>query len=95
MFKGLGNEGPNQFLFIVKAVWEAHGIIDDKMKRETLVSMLQEHVLMWYIKDCNDNPTSALEDIQIALNKEFSIPKSKVQSIVRFKEIMMKPGETP
>jgi len=34
-------------------------------------------------------------DIQIALNKEFSRPKHEAQSIVLFKEIMMKPGETP
>jgi len=38
---------------------------------------------------------ASLEDIQTALNKEFSRPKSKAQSIVGFKEIMMKPGETP
>jgi len=36
-----------------------------------------------------------VEDIQIALNKEFSRPKYEAQLIVRFKEIMMKPGETP
>jgi len=29
------------------------------------------------------------------LNKEFSGPKSKAQSIVGFKEIAMKPSETP
>ena len=34
-------------------------------------------------------------DIQTALNKEFSRPKSEVQLIVGFKEIMMKPDETP
>ena len=29
------------------------------------------------------------------LNKEFSRPKPKVQSVVGFKEIMIRPGETP
>jgi len=29
------------------------------------------------------------------LNKEFSMPKSEAQSIIRFKEITMLPGETP
>jgi len=36
-----------------------------------------------------------LAKIQTALNKEFSMPKSEVQLIVEFKEIMMKPSETP
>ncbi len=34
-------------------------------------------------------------DIQAALNKEFSRPKSEAQLIVRFKEIAMQLGETP
>ena len=38
---------------------------------------------------------ASLADIQIALNKEFSRPKSEAQSIVGFKEIMMKPNKTP
>lgn len=50
---------------------------------------------MWYIKYCTDNLKSALADIQTALNKESSRPMSKAQSIVGFKETMMKPGETP
>ena len=65
------------------------------MKKETLVSSLQDHALMWYIRYCTDNPMSILEDIHTALNKEFSRPKSEVQSIVGFKGIMMRPGETP
>jgi len=38
---------------------------------------------------------SALVDIQTLLNKEFSRPKSEEQSIVGFKEITLKLGETP
>ena len=34
-------------------------------------------------------------DIQTALNREFSRPKSEAQSIIGFKEIMMLQGETP
>jgi len=34
-------------------------------------------------------------NIQIALNREFSRPKSKAQSIIGFKEITMLLGETP
>ena len=52
-------------------------------------------MLTWYIKYYNDNPIFVLADIQTTLNKGFSIPKSEAQSIVRFKEIMMKSGETP
>ena len=49
----------------------------------------------WYNKYCTDNPMSALVDIQAALNKEFSRTKSEAQSIIGFKEITMRPGETP
>lgn len=65
------------------------------MKKETLVTILQECILTWYIKYCIDNPMAALVDIQTTLNKEFSRPKSKAKSIMRFKEIMTKLGETP
>lgn len=40
MFKGVGNEDPNQFWFVVKAIWEAKRINDDQMKKATLVSAL-------------------------------------------------------
>ena len=60
-----------------------------------LVSALQEHALTWYIKYNIDSLMFALADIQTAANKEFSRPKSQTQSIVGFKEIMMKPRETP
>ena len=95
LFKGLGNEDSGQFWFIVKDVWEAQGITDDHMKKETLATALQDRALTWYIKYSNDNPNAGLVEIQTMLNKEFTRPKSKVQSIVGFKEITMKPGETP
>lgn len=34
-------------------------------------------------------------EIQDALNKEFSWPKSETQEMIGFKEIAMLPGETP
>jgi len=52
--------------------------MDDRMKKATFVSSLQDRALMWYIKYSTNNPTSALEDIQTALNREFSRPKSQV-----------------
>ena len=95
LFKGLGNEDPNQFWLVVKVVWEAQGVTDDVMKKETLVSALQDRALTWYIKYSNDNPNAGVADIQHVLNKEFSRPKFEAQSIVGFKEIAMQLGETP
>lgn len=65
------------------------------MKKATLVSVLQDRALTWYIKYTNDNPNARVADIQTTLNREFSRPKSKVESIVGLKEIMMQPDETP
>lgn len=47
------------------------------------------------LKYCTNNLMASLEDIQSTLNKEFSRPKSEAQSIMGFKEIMMKPSEAP
>ena len=77
VFKGVGNEDLDQFWFVVKAVWEAQGVMDDNIKKETLVSALQDQTLTWYIKHSNDNPNAGIADIQAALNKEFSQPKSE------------------
>ena len=52
-------------------------------------------MLTWYIKYYIDNLIAALVDIYTTLNKQFSIPKSEAQSIVGFKEMMMKLGKTP
>ena len=95
VFKGLGNEDPDQFWFIVRDVWEAQGVIDDNIKKETLVSSLQDRALIWYIKYSDDNPNTRVANIQTTLNIEFSKPKSEAQSIVGFKEITMLPVETP
>ena len=65
------------------------------MKKATLVTSLQERTLTWYIKYHIDNSMDSLANIQNMLNKEFNKPKSEAQSIVGFKEIMMKPGDTP
>lgn len=74
VFKGVGNEDPNQFWFVVKVVWEAQGVIDDNIKKATLVSALQDHALTWYIKYSNDNSNAGIMDIQVVLNRE---PKSE------------------
>ena len=60
-----------------------------------MVTDLQDHALTWYIKYSNDNPNAGVADIQTALNEECSRPKYEAQSIMGFKEIMMKPREMP
>ena len=95
VLKGVGNEDPDQFWFVIKAVWEAQGVTDDNIKKATFVSALQDRVLTWYIKNSNENLNAGIADIQVALNKEFSKPKSEAQSIIGFKEITMLPSETP
>ena len=74
---------------------EEQGVMDDNIKKATLVNTLQDRTLTWYIKHSHDNPNMGIVDIQAALNKEFSRPKSEAQSIIGFKEITMLPGETP
>lgn len=76
-------------------MWEVQGVTEDHLKKETLVSALQDRELTWYIKYSNDNPNDGVAYIQTMLNKEFNKPKSKAQSLVGFKEIVMKLGKTP
>ena len=72
VFRGVGSEDPDQFWFIVRAVWEAHEVTDLNIKKATLVSAFQDHTLTWYIKHSNDHPNAGIVEIQIALNREFS-----------------------
>ena len=95
VFKGVGNEGLDQFWFVIKVVWEAQGSMKDNIKKSMLVSALQDRALTWYIKHSNDNPHAGIVDIQIALNKEFSRPKSEALMIIGFKDITMLLGGTP
>ena len=69
--------------------------MDDNIKKATLVSTLKDRALTWYIKHSNAHPNAVIAEIQTALNKEFSRPKSETQSIIGFKEIAMLPGKTP
>lgn len=77
VFRGVGNEDADQFWFVVKVVWEAQGVIDDNIKKAMMVSVLQDRALTWYIKHSYDHPNAGITDIQAALNKEFSRPKSE------------------
>jgi len=77
VFRRVGNEDPNQFWFMVRAVWEVQGLVDENMKNAMLVSALQDRTLTWYIKHSNDHPNKGITKIQTALNREFSRPKSK------------------
>lgn len=60
-----------------------------------MFSALQDCALAYYIKYSNDNPNARVENIQTTLNREFSRPKSEVQSLMGFKEIAMQPGKMP
>jgi len=95
VFRGVGIEDPDEFWFVVKAIWEEQGVVDDNIKRAMLVSVLQDNTLTWYIKNSNDHPKAGIAEIQTALNREFNKPKSKTQSIIGIKEITMLLGETP
>ena len=72
VFRGVGSEDPDHFWLIDRVVWEAHRVMDDNIKKATLVSALQDHVLNWYIKHSNDHPNARIIEIQVVLNKEFS-----------------------
>lgn len=93
--KGVGNQDLDQFWFVLRAVCEAHGVMDDNIKKATLVSVLQDHPLTWYIKHSNDYLNAGISEIHTALNREFSRPKSETQLIIGFKYIVMLLGETP
>lgn len=42
VFRGVARKDPDQFWFMVRAVWEAQGVTDDNIKKATLVSALQD-----------------------------------------------------
>jgi len=94
MFKVVGNEDPDQFWFVIRVVWEAQGVMDENIKKATLVSALQDRVMTWYLKHSNENTNVGILDIQAVLNKEFGRAKLEAQSIIGFKEITMLPSET-
>ena len=62
---------------MVSAVLEAQGVMNDKIKKATLMSALQDHALTWYIEHSNDHLDVGIEEIQNVLNIEFSWPKTK------------------
>jgi len=39
-FRRVGNEEPSRFWFVIKSVWDMQGIIDESIKKATLVSAL-------------------------------------------------------
>lgn len=69
LFKGLGNEDPDQFWFVVRVVWEDQVITYDHIYKETLVSSFQDHALTWYIKYSNDISNAGVADIQVTQNR--------------------------
>lgn len=63
VFRGVGNEDLYQFWFVVWAVWEAQGVMDDNIKKATLVSALHDCTLKWYVKHSNDYPNVRIIEI--------------------------------
>jgi len=59
----------------VKVSCEAQGVIDDHIKKATLVSTLQDCSLTRYIKYSNDKLNARVANIKEALNGEFNEPK--------------------
>lgn len=49
----------------------------------------------WYINYCYDNPLASLAEAKVALNKEFNKLMFYSQSVVGFKEIVVRVDETP
>lgn len=80
---------------MLTSVWNAQKILDDNIRKATLVSTLQDRALTWYMKYSSSNPTAGVAEIQTEVKKEFSWPKSGKQMVVGFKEIVMMLGETP
>lgn len=68
--------------------------MDNNIKKEALVTALQDRALTWYIKHSDENMNVGIMNIQAALNREFNRPKSETQLIIGFNEIMMLLGET-
>ena len=87
IFKGVGSKDPKQFWFVANVVWTMQQIIDDNIKKVQFVTSLQDRILTWYIKLCQDRPGVTLAETQKALNNEFKKPKSQAQSVTDFKEI--------
>ena len=93
--KGVESEDPEQFWFLVTSVWNAHGIMNDNIRKDTLDNALQDWALTWHIKYSSNHPTVGTAEIQTKLKKESRWPNLETQSIIGFKEIVMMPGETP
>lgn len=59
-FQGVGSEEPIRFWFLIKSVWDEQGIIDENIKKATLVSALQDHALTRYIKYSTNHPNEGI-----------------------------------
>lgn len=69
--------------------------MDYNIKKQNLVTALQDQALTWYIKYYTNNPTATLAETQQGLNKEFRKPTLEAQWVTEFKEIWQKVDETP
>lgn len=79
----------------MNVVWKTQQITDDNINKAQLVTALQDRTLTWYIKYYSNHPVETLVETMASLDKEFSKPKSDLQSIVGFKEITMRVDGMP
>ena len=81
VFKGTGSEDPEQFWFLCEAVWTVKNIMDQDVRRAQLLTSFRDRALTWFMKfSSTQNPV--LDDIKVALIREFKKPKSESQSII-------------
>lgn len=62
IFNGLGTEDPDQFWFVADVVWKSQQIIYDDMKKEHLVTALQDRAERWHINYSMIHPADSLKD---------------------------------
>ena len=70
-------------------MWNAKKITDPAVRSVQLVTSFRERDLTWFMKfSSTQSPT--LDDIKVAIIKEFKKPKSESQCITELKEIQQR-----
>jgi len=54
IFKGVGSEDPEKLWFVANSLWIAQQITDNNLEKVQLFTTLQDRVLTWYIKFCQE-----------------------------------------
>ena len=94
VFRGQGSKDPIQFWFTVEFVWKAQHVNDDHLKKEQLVTTLQDRALTWYIRYSTTHIFASLSNTKDTMNVEFRKPKSQAQCVTKIKEIKKRANES-